>query len=121
MGLVSVESPDGAYLYHVESRSSNSPGPLWQIPLNGGAPVKLADGAISTAFDAVDGGVYYLERAQQETRLRYVDLATRKTTLVAANLGTVSFGLTASRDGRTILFGRVDSSVDDLMVVEHFR
>jgi Tol biopolymer transport system component len=121
VGLVSVESPDGAYLYHVESRSTNSPGPLWQIPLAGGAPVKLADGAISTSFDAVDGGVYYLERVQQETRLRYVDLATRKSTLVAANLGNVSFGLAASRDGRTILFGRVDSSVDDLMVVENFR
>ena len=69
----------------------------------------------------VDNGIYYLEQLAGETRLRYFDFATRKSTLVAGNLGTVSFGLTASRDGRTILYSRVDSSVNDLMLVENFR
>ena len=57
-----------------------------------------------------------------ETRLQYFDLATRRTTTVARNLGNVFVGpLTASLDGRTIFFCRVDSSVDDLMLVENFR
>jgi len=40
---------------------------------------------------------------------------------VAARLGSVDFGLAASPDGRTILFTRTDSSVNDLMLVDGFR
>ena len=37
------------------------------------------------------------------------------------DVGDVSLGLTASSDGRTILYTRLDSSVDDLMMVDGFR
>jgi hypothetical protein len=40
---------------------------------------------------------------------------------VARNLGNVDNPLTVSPDGRTILYSRTDSSVDDLMLVENFR
>ena len=120
-GLISIESFDGAYLYHVESRTTDTPGPLWQIPLNGGEPVRLIDGVVSTGFDVTDSGIYYIDRSAGETRLRFLDFASRRSTVVAGNLGSVGFGLAASRDGRTILFSRVDSSVDDLMLVEAFR
>ncbi len=75
----------------------------------------------STSFDVVDGGIYYLERVAGDTRLQYFDLAARKTITVADSLGNVDFGLDASADGRTILFTRIDSSVNDLMLVENFR
>ena len=38
-----------------------------------------------------------------------------------AQFGNVDLGLTVSPDGRTILYSRVDSTVDDLMLVENFR
>ena len=49
------------------------------------------------------------------------DFATRRSVTVARNLGNVDVGFTVSPDGRTILYSRVDSSVDDLMMVENFR
>ena len=96
-----------------ESMTTGASGPLWRLPLHGGAPGKLVEGVNATGFEVIDKGVYYLERAAGETKLRYFDFATRQSTLVAGNLGTVTFGLTASRDGRTILYSRIDSSVND--------
>jgi hypothetical protein len=68
-----------------------------------------------------DGGLLYLDRPAGEARLQYFDLATHKSTIVAHDLGNVFLGLTASQDGRTIFYSRVDSSLDDLMLVENFR
>ncbi len=121
LGLLAIESPDGAHVYHVEARNTGAPGPLWRLPVNGGEPVKLVDGVVSTSFDVIDGGVYYIEQVPGEARLRYFDFATHQSRVIAANLGTVATGVAASRDGRTIYFARVDSSVNDLMLVENFR
>jgi Tol biopolymer transport system component len=130
-GYVPVESPDGAYLYYVQTM--DKPSPLWRRPVSGGAPLKVLDGVVLGNFVVLEqgiyyidrpsgqGGVYYLDKPSGETRLRYFDFATRRSTTVARNLGSVDVGLTASPDGRTLLYCRMDSSVDDLMLVENFR
>jgi hypothetical protein len=106
---------------------------LWRVPASGGAPVKVLEGVVLANFVVREGGIYYIDRpsgqggvywidpASGETRLQYFDLASRSSKTVARNLGDVFIGLTASPDGRTILYSRVDSSVDDLMLVENFR
>ena len=76
---------------------------------------------MSRAFAVLEKGIYYIDRPAGETRLQFFDFATGRSTTVARNLGQVNLGLTASPDGRTILYSRVDSSVDDLMLVENFR
>ena len=65
-------------------------------------------------------GAFYIDRPA-ETRLRYFDLATKQTSIVARNLGWVGLGLSASRDGRTVLFTRIDSSINELTIVDGFR
>ena len=131
VGTVAIESRDRRDLYYVER--ADRPSPLWRVPVVGGTPVKVLDGVILGSFDVVDGGIYYFDRVSDvtsvhlagrpsgETRLQYFDFGTGQSTTVARNLGTVGFGLTASPDGRTIFFSRIDSSVDELMLVENFR
>jgi eukaryotic-like serine/threonine-protein kinase len=131
-GILPEESPDGAYLYYVQT--VNPPSPLWRVSASGGVPVKVLEGVVVANFVVLEGGIYYIDRPSGqggvpfidppsgETRLQYFDFATRRSTTVARNLGNVFIGpLTASPDGRTILYVRVDSSVDDLMLVENFR
>ena len=129
-GSIAIESYDRD-LYYVDA--TDRPGTIWRLPAAGGAPVKVVEGVVLGNFDVVDGGLYYIDRATREagafftdrpggeTRLRYFDFATSQSTTVADNLGTVAFGLTAPRDGRTVFFSRIDSSIDELIVVENFR
>jgi len=63
-----------------------------------------------------------MNRSDGDTRLRFLDLATGRSITVANNLGDIATNvLTASPDGRSILYVRTDSSIDDLMLVENFR
>ena len=79
--------------------------------------------------DVVEGGIYFLERvggtgAAPDRRIRLQVLrssATRKVVTTVDDLGPVALGLSASRDGRTIFFTRVESSADELMLVDDFR
>ena len=130
-GFAASESPDGAYLYY--NQRMDLPSPLWRLPTTGGVPVKVLDGVVRAAFAVLDGGIYYIDqpsgeggilnidRPSGETRLQYFDFATNRSTTVAHNLGNVYLGLTASPDGRTIFFSRVDSSLAELMLADNFR
>jgi hypothetical protein len=130
-GMRALESPDGAYIYYIQTM--DKPSPLWRVPTSGGTPVKILEGVVLGAFAVPKEGIYYIGRPSGEgavgyidqpsgeTLLHYFDFAASRSTIVARNLGKVGAFLTASRDGRTILFTRMDSSVDDLMLVENFR
>ena len=119
---MAFESPDGVFLYYTDGFLFNAPATLWRVPLDGGAAVELADGVVSNSFDVVAGGVYYVERLATNGRLHYYDAASNQSVVIAGNLGDVGpGGLSASADGRTIFYTRIDSSVNDVMLVDRFR
>jgi hypothetical protein len=129
-GSIAIESYDGRDLFYVDN--VNGPGSVWRLPPGGGSAVKAVEGVVLGNFDVVDGGLYYIDRVtggagsfsdrpDGETRLRYFDLATSTSTTVAHDLGTVGLGLSATRDGRTVFFSRIDSSADELILVDNFR
>jgi Tol biopolymer transport system component len=119
VGSVAFESADGAYLYYTQTH--RVPSPLWRLPIPGGEPVKVLDGIVWRAFAPVERGIYYIDQNSGRPRLQFFDFTNRESNTVSRDLGELRTGLTASPDGRTVLFSRVDSSVDDLMLVENFR
>jgi hypothetical protein len=71
----------------------------------------------------VDRGIYYIDRPATKSTLRFFDFASRRSVTIADDLGTASEGggFATSPDGRTILFARRDSSIDDLMLVDNLK
>ena len=94
VGYVAWESPDGAYVYYTETAVEASP--LWRLPVAGGQPIKVLDGVIMRAFVVLEKGIYYIDRLAGETRLQLFDFATRKSAIVARDLGDARLGLTVS-------------------------
>jgi hypothetical protein len=119
IGQAMMKSPDGAHLYYVETM--DKPSILRRLPVSGGPAVRVLEGVVGGNFTVVEGGVYYIGRASEEARLEYFDFGSARSRTVAHNLGPVGLGLTASRDGRVLLYARLDSSADDVMFVENFR
>jgi Tol biopolymer transport system component/DNA-binding winged helix-turn-helix (wHTH) protein len=128
---LAIESPDGRDLYYLDKPQHPS-SELWRMPLGGGTATKVLEGVLTGNVDIADNGIYFLERVSPasgalygdrpgESRLQYFDFATRRVATVASNLGWVAFGLTTSRDGRSVFFARTDSSINELMVVDGFN
>ena len=120
LGFVALESSEGGSIFYTQT-SGPEPSALLQMSTTGGQAVKVIDGVYMRGFVVLDAGIYYLDMSAGETRLQFYNFATRRSSIVARNLGDVRIGLTASRDGRTVMYTRIDSSVDDLMLVENFR
>ena len=117
-GYVAFESADGAHLYYTSSSTLSE---LWRVPTSGGQRVKVLDQVRQRGFTILEKGIYYVDGAASETRLNFFDLAVGRSTIVARNLGETSFGLTASADGRVILYSRVEPGNEDIMLVENFQ
>ena len=134
-GWWGAEAPDGAHFYYIDIPMT--PKPVWRAPAAGGPPERVLDGVVGWFFDVAPTGLYYADRAPRaeadrsagESRLRFYDFATRRSETVArlddvgfANkLGQIGFTPGIRPDGRAILYSRIDSTVDDLMLVESFR
>jgi eukaryotic-like serine/threonine-protein kinase len=122
-GWLAEESADGASLYFTATPAIGASVPVWQMPASGGATVKVLDGVLNGTFSVVERGIYYVDQSSPKAALKFLDFAGRGAATIARDLGNVAEigGCTASLDGRTVFYARRDSSVDDLMLVEHFR
>ena len=119
-GYVAFESPDGKTLYYTKSPA---PGPLFRLPLEGGAESQVLASVYQRAFTVTGRGIYFIAApdARGIALLQFLDLATGKTRPIAALERPLYLGLTVPPDGRTVLYSQYALVGSDLMLVENFR
>jgi Tol biopolymer transport system component len=118
-GFAPIESLDGKYLYYTKRAAS---GGLWKAPLEGGEETRIADRMLDWAnFEVTQSGVYYIADRTPSAPIYFYNSADASTKIIAQLQGRAAFGLTASLDGKTVLYTQLDHEASELALVENFR
>jgi Tol biopolymer transport system component len=112
-------SPDGLRFYFLKGAQG-----VWTMPFDdpGSArPVPGLESVLLNSWAIVDAGIYFVDTGG---RINLFHFATSKTSFVGAATGPLAREapcLSATGDGRTILWTQTDHAESDLVLIEHFR
>jgi len=121
-GFAAEESPDGKYLYYVK-QNRNSP-EIWRMPAGGGreaqpeVPIHPLDWA---AWSIVKNGLLFVGSGSGgDPTVNLFDFSSQEVKPLAA-IDKPPFWLTASRDGKSVLFDQPGQPESHAMLLENFR
>jgi Tol biopolymer transport system component len=119
-GYAALETPDGKSLCFTKN---DGPFPVMMIPLADPASEKvLTDPVLNRTFALTRDGIWFVSLPENRKRyLRFRSFAGGDIRNVAEIEKPVSWGMSVSPDGRSILFAQVDQSGSDLMLINNFR
>ncbi|MEO8593307.1 MAG: LpqB family beta-propeller domain-containing protein [Candidatus Solibacter sp.] len=118
------ESADGKWLYFRGHRS------IWRIPAAGGeleeAFVPERESWGNSSLQVTSKGIYYteFERSSRSPVISFYDFAAKKSSLVfhvKSGGGGRGGAFAISPDGKSVLYGRVDQSQTNIMLIDNFR
>jgi Tol biopolymer transport system component len=122
-GFFAIESSDGGIIYYTKEYTDG----IWQMPVSGGDAKRIVDGPLASWGDwaVLDSGIYFINRegATLPSTVRFYDFGTRKLSTIARlnkAIAEEEANFDISPDGKSILYGQVNKSVD-IMMVENFR
>jgi hypothetical protein len=120
----SLTSTDGKNLLYQSAKDSG--GALMTVPLSGGQPRQLVPCVSESAFIAGAKGIYYVAcHAGPDPLVQLLNPTTGETRplmrLSNIEYRLLPYGLAVSPDGATVLYARVGSAGDDLMLIENFH
>jgi Tol biopolymer transport system component len=124
-GECPFESWDGHTLYYL--RPVNGVQNVFAIPVSGGPERPLGIQVSFWNYVPGEHGLYYMSLPQGQRpsfvyEVRFLDTTTGQSRVVhTVRLADASPGLTATRDGKTIVIEGVAVVTQDLMRIEHFR
>jgi Tol biopolymer transport system component len=116
-GRAAFEGPDGQSLYFAQGLGVTS---LWRVPVQGGEEKQVLGQVSWQHFTLANGRIYFVELTAKPI-LQFLSLTTGTTQRLGAFDRPLSFGMTISPDGRSMLVTLVDQRGSDLMLVENFR
>jgi Tol biopolymer transport system component len=118
-----IGSPDGKWLYYDKPGGS-----LWKLPVEGGDETQvLPDGAVhnnTLNFGFSRQGIYFVGArvdGKREFPIMMYRFEDGKVERVAAVENTPTLQFSISPDEKWLLYTRLDSGTDDLMLVENFH
>jgi Tol biopolymer transport system component/serine/threonine protein kinase len=116
-GYAPLDSTDGRFVYFARRNPAEG---IWRVPAAGGQETRVILSIDSFGnFAVADHGIYFVP--PQKGTIQFYDFATRLVKSVARIEKPLAFGLTATADGRTILFAQTDREVSELILVENFH
>jgi len=120
-GIAPEESPDGRYLYYAKYEQ----GGVWRMPLEGGEESEVLEdieghGWAEWALRA--NGIYYLKYGKYpQVSIDLFEFASAKTIPIWSLEKEAGWGLSMSKDGRSIVYIQNEFSESNLMLVKNFR
>jgi Tol biopolymer transport system component/DNA-binding winged helix-turn-helix (wHTH) protein len=120
-GISPVESPDGRFLYFIKYEQ----GGLWRLPLRGGQETEIL-GEISGGewpnWAITPSGIYFLRFAKaHHGAIDYLDFDTHKILPIWTLENEPGWGLSISRDGKSIVYIQDEYAESNIMLVTNFR
>ena len=134
-GLYAKESVDGRDLYY--ARGGAFPATICRVPVAGGEEVTVVRNlAYYANYSVARDGIYFESAAPGESvgslalftpfsrpgaTIEFLSFASGKVSRVLTIDRHAGHGFSVSPDGKTLLFGVVESFTEDLMLIENFR
>jgi len=117
-GVCWSESADGKFVYCF----GRDPNPILAVPAGGGEPITIIESTRSGLYDVVEDGIYFAAPSTPQSGhwVNFLRFATGAVEPVFRVEKPIAFGFSASRDGRSILFGQGERP-SNIMLVENFR
>ena len=118
-GLVAFESHNGDMLLF--TKPAGGGGPLWQIPVGGGAETKILDNVVDRCFMPAEDGIYFARRTDQGYSFQFFNSATGQVRQFGSTPRVIENVVTVSRDRQWFAYAQRDRDGSDIVVVENFR
>jgi eukaryotic-like serine/threonine-protein kinase len=106
----------------VTAKKSSEPG-VWRVPLDGGEEIRVFDQEVRpVALFVSEDGVYFIARGPSTgSTMEFYSFSNKQITRLFSIEKRAPFGLSASPDGKWIVWSQADQIDNDIMLVEGFQ